>query len=117
MEELYKPFFQVTCMPKDGYVCESFTRALVSKVLTFSNMNWALFAKEKWHGKVENGDIVLYREAGEELTYKKMVLDKLNSDVSVLDFDIDQMEHKYKISSKRVEDICNSLEALAVAQE
>ena len=29
MEELYKPLFQVNSMPKDGYVCESFTRAVV----------------------------------------------------------------------------------------
>ena len=64
MEELYKPLFQVNCMPKDGYVCESFTRAVVSEVLTFTNMNWALLVEEKWRGKVENGEVVSYREVG-----------------------------------------------------
>ena len=91
MEELYKPLFQVNSIPKDGYMCESFTRAVVSEVLTFSNMNWALLAEEKWCGKVGNGEVVPYIEAGEELTYKRIILNKLNSDVSILDSDIDQV--------------------------
>ena len=55
---------------------------VVSEVLTFTNMNWALLAEEKWRGKVGNGEVVPYREAGEELTYKKIILNKLNFDVS-----------------------------------
>ena len=104
-------------MPKDGYVCESFTRAVVSKVLTFNNINWALLAEEKWRGKVGNGEVVPYREAGEELTYKRIILNKFNFDVSVLDSDIDQVEDERKLASKRVEDIRNSPEALAAAKE
>ena len=117
MEELYKPLFQVNSMPKDGYMCESFTRAVVVEVLTSSNMNWALLAEEKWCGKVGNGEVVPYREAGEELTYKRIMLNKLNSDVSILDSDIDQVEDEHKLASERVKDICNSPEALAVAKE
>ena len=59
--------------------------------------------------------MVLYREAGEELTYKKIILNKLNSDISILDSDIDQVEDERKLASKRVEDIRNSPEALASA--
>ena len=117
MEEHYKLLFQVTCMPKDGHVCESFTRAVISEVLTFTNMNWALLAEDKWCGKVGNGDMVPYGEAGEVMTYKKVVLDKLSSDVSVVDSNIDQVEYECKLASKRVEDICNSSEALAAPQE
>ena len=57
--------------------------------------------------------MVPYREAGEELTYKKVILEELNSDVSVFDSNIDQVEHKRKLASERIEDIRNSLEALA----
>ena len=85
MEELYKPLFQVSYMPKDGYVCERFTRAKVSEVLTFNNMNWTLLTEKKWRGKVGNGDIVPYRETSEVLTYKAMILKKMNSEVSALD--------------------------------
>ena len=58
--------------------------------------------------------MIPYREAGEDLTYK-VILDKLSSDVSILDSDIDQVEHERKLASERVEDIRNSPKALAVA--
>ena len=74
-------------------------------------------AKEKWRGKVGNGEVVPYREAGEELTYKRIILNKLNSDISVLDSDIDQVEDERKLAFERVEDIRNSLGALAPAKE
>ena len=68
-------------------------------MLTFSNMNWALLVEEKWRGKVGNGEVVSYKEVGEELTYKRIILNKLNFDVSVLDSDIDQVEDKHKLAS------------------
>ena len=79
MEELYKLLFQVSSMPKDGYVCESFTKAIVSKVLTFTTMNWVLLVEEKWHRKSRNGEVVLYQEREQEQSYKVVVLEKLNS--------------------------------------
>ena len=48
MEQLYRLLFQVPAMPKDKYVCESFTCTVVSKVLFFTSINWAKLIEEKW---------------------------------------------------------------------
>ena len=38
-------------MPKDGYVCESLTGAVVLEVLHFTSINWAKLGEEKWRAK------------------------------------------------------------------
>ena len=39
LQQLYLRLFQVLTMPKDGYVCESLTRAVISEVLYFTSIN------------------------------------------------------------------------------
>ena len=39
-------------MPKDGYVCGSLMRAVVSEVLHFTSINWAKLGEEKWREQV-----------------------------------------------------------------
>ena len=46
MEELYKPLFQQLELPKEGYIPESFARAVVSEALHFTSINWAVGCRE-----------------------------------------------------------------------
>ena len=105
MEQMYPPLFQVASMPKDGYVCESFARAVVSEVLMFTSMNWALLGEEKWRGKSGHGEVVCYRESGEEKTYKAVVLERIASELSAIESELTTLELERKQASDRVEDI------------
>ena len=44
---MYPPLFEVSTMPKDGYVYESLTCAVDSEVLYFTSINWARLGEEK----------------------------------------------------------------------
>ena len=46
MEELWEPIFQ-SKQPESGYMPESFTKAIVSKVLYSTNIDWAKLACAK----------------------------------------------------------------------
>ena len=48
---MYPPLFQVPTMSKDGYVCESLMRVVVSEVLHFTSINWTKSGEEKWRAK------------------------------------------------------------------
>ena len=115
MEQLYPLLFQVPSMPKDGYVCESFTRAIVSKVLMFTSMNWVLLAEEKWQGKSGKGEVVCYQVLEEEQIYKTAFLDKMTIELSAIESELNKLEQERKLASDIVEDIQNSLEAIAFA--
>ena len=56
-------------MPKDGYVCESFTCAVISEVLYFTSINWARLGEEKCRAKTSHGDVILYTDIEDELTF------------------------------------------------
>ena len=43
-------------MPKDRYLCKSLTRAVVSEVLHFMNINWTKLREEKWRAKSSQGE-------------------------------------------------------------
>ena len=45
-------------------------------------------AEEKWRSKVGNGEVVLYREAAEDLTYKAIILQRLKTKVIATKSDI-----------------------------
>ena len=117
IEQMYPPLFQVASMPKDGYICESFARAVVSEVLMFSSMNWALLGEEKWRGKSGHREVVCYKESGEEKTYKAAVLKRIATDFNAIESELNNLELERKLASDRVEDIRSSPEAIASAQK
>ena len=117
LEQMYPPLFQVASMPKDGYVCESFARNVVSEVLMFTNMNWALLDEEKWRGKSGHGEVVCYKESREEKTYKAVVLERIAAELSAIESELTTLELERKLASDRVEEIQSSPEAIASAQK
>ena len=80
-EELYPVVYQSKRMPRDGFVTESFVRAVLSEVCHHNRMNWALFASERWAQKKSGhrkGDPILINKE-EDLTeaYDKNILEAL----------------------------------------
>ena len=76
IEELYRAVFQSE-LPKEGFLPESFARAIVSEVLHFTNINWARLAIEKWRRKGISNQAIVYMEGGENVTYQTVVLSTL----------------------------------------
>ena len=91
LQQLYPSMFQVPTMPKDGYVCESFTRAIVSEVLYFTSINWARLGEEKWRAKSSQGEVILYKDSEDDLTYKSIVLEELKSELRIIENAIESL--------------------------
>ena len=52
-------------MPKEGYVPESFARAVVSEALHFTSINWERLDAKKWQIRDARSTVIQYKE-GEE---------------------------------------------------
>ena len=103
-------------MPKDGYVCESFTRAVVSEVLHFTSINWAKLGEEKWRAKSSQGEVILYKDSEEDVTYKSIVLEELESGLRIIDNAIDSLKNDFAEAATKVDEMRSTPENLAVAE-
>ena len=93
MEEMWEPIFQ--CKPPGtGFMPESFTRAVISKVLYSTNIDWAKLASAKWRAKTRPARIYRYTEDGNQLTYKKVILQNLQFDTNEIAEEIVELEEK-----------------------
>ena len=63
MEELWGPIFQCS-LPNKGYTPKSFFKAIVSKVLYSTTVDWAKLAFAKWRAKPLPAKIYYYAEGG-----------------------------------------------------
>ena len=61
--------------------------------------------------------MVCYRESEEEKTYKAVVLERIASELSAIESELNTLELKRKQASDKVEDIRNSPKAIASAQK
>ena len=93
MEELWEAIFQCK-LPESGFMPESFTRAVLSKVLYSTNIDWAKLACPKWRAKSRPTKIYKYTEGGEHLTYMKVILHRLESDAEDVGEEIVELEEK-----------------------
>ena len=95
MEELWGPIFQCS-LPNKGYMPESFARAVVSEVLHSTTIDWAKLASAKWRAKPIPAKIYYYTEGGQELTYKKIFLERLNAKADGIDEQLGHLEEERK---------------------
>jgi hypothetical protein len=51
VEQLFLSVYQIDKLPLDGYIPESFARAVQSEICRGYPMNWARFAEERWKQK------------------------------------------------------------------
>ena len=116
LEQLYLPLFQAWTMLKDGYVCESLTRAVVSEVLHFTSINWAKLGEEKWRAKSSQGEVILYKDNEEDVTFKSIVLEELESGFRIIDNAIDSLKNDFAEAATKVDEMRSTLENLAVAE-
>ena len=93
MEEIWKPIFQCK-PPESGFMPESFTRAVISEVLYSTNTDWAKLASAKWRAKTHPAKIYRYTEGGNQLTYKKVILQNLQFDIDEIAEEIAELEEK-----------------------
>ena len=117
MKQLYKPLFQILAMPKDGYVSESFTHAVVSGVFYFTSINWALLGEKKWRAKTNHKEVIVYNEGVENVTYNNVIVEKLERDVSITDNAIESLEQEYAKASAKVDEVRSSPKSLARAEK
>ena len=90
IEELYRPVFQLE-LSKEGFLLESFTRAIVSEVLHFTSINWARLAIEKWRGKEVSNRAIVYMEGSDNVTYKTVILGTLQSNMDVMTYRLKEL--------------------------
>ena len=93
MEELWEAVFQCK-LPESGFMPESFTRAVVSKVIYSTNIDWAKLACAKWRAKSRPAKLYRYSEGGEHLTYTKVILGKLGFDADDVGEEILELDQK-----------------------
>ena len=93
MEELWEEIFQCK-LPKSGFMPESFIRAVIYEVLYSTNIDWAKLACTKWKAKSRPAKIYRYTEGGEQLTYRKVILHRLESNVEDVGEEIVEVEEK-----------------------
>ena len=79
-------------MPKDCNIYKNFIHVVVLEVLTLYSLNWFKLAEKKWHEKIGNGEVILYKGKRKELIYKVVVLEKLHKEVSHTEFEINCLE-------------------------
>ena len=91
MEELWGPIFQCTLLNK-GYMPESFAKAIVSEVLYSTTIDWAKLASAKWRAKPLPAKIYYYTKGGQELTYKKIFLERLDVRADAIDEQLGHLE-------------------------
>ena len=93
MEELWGPIFQCS-LPNKGFMPESFARVVVSEVLHSTTIDWAKLASAKWRAKPLPTKIYYYTEGGQELTYKKIFLERLNTTADGIDEQLGHLEEE-----------------------
>ena len=93
MEELWGPIFQCS-LPNKEYMPESFARAVVSEVLHSTTIDWAKLASAKWRAKPLPAKIYYYTMGGQELTYKKIFLERLNVIADGIDEQLGHLEEE-----------------------
>ena len=103
MDELWEPIFQRK-QPESGYMPKSFTRAVVSKVLYSTNIDWAKLACAKLKAKSRPTKIYMYLEGGEQLTYKIVILQRLTCEAEEIAEEIATLEEKRERLSRIVQD-------------
>ena len=111
MKELWEPLFQCKSL-ESGFMPTSFTRAVISEVLYSTYIDWAKLASTKWRAKTRPAKIYRYREGGEQLTYRKVILQNLHIDVDEIAEEIAALEEKRDCLTKSVQDIRQLLEVL-----
>ena len=104
MEEMWEPVFQ--CKPRGTeYMPESFVRAVISEVLYSTNIDWAKLASAKWRAKTRPARIYTYTEGGNQLTYKKVILQNLQFDKDEINEEIVELQEKKDLVTKSIHDI------------
>ena len=93
MKELLEAIFQCK-QPESGFMLESFTRAIIFEVLYSTNIDSAKLACAKWKAKSRPAKIYRYTEGGEHLTYRKVILYRLESNVEGIGEEIAELEEK-----------------------
>ena len=103
-------------MPKDAYVCESLTCVVVSEVLHFTSINWAKLGEEKWRAKSTQGEVILYKDNEEDVTYKSIILEELESGLRIIDNAIDSLKNDFAEPATKVDEMRSTLENLATVE-
>ena len=104
MEKMWEPIFQCK-PPESGFMPESFTRAVISKVLYSMNIDWAKLASAKWRAKTRLAKIYRYTKGGNQLTCKKVILQNLQFDTDEIAEEIPELEEKQDHLTKIMQDI------------
>ena len=104
MKELWEPLFQCK-PPESGFMPENFTRAVISEVLYSTNIDWAKLVSAKWRAKTCLAKFYMYREGGEQLTYRKVILENLQTAVDEIGEEIAELEKRGDRFTKNVQDI------------
>ena len=115
MLELYKSFLQEKSLPH-GYFPESFVRAVGSKVLFSTPINWAHLAGEKWRGKFLSTNIILYYERGEGQTYKSAILESLKDKIVAKEAKLLELEAEKRRCHLNIDEVRKQLEVMAKAE-
>ena len=103
MEELWEAIFQCK-LSESGFMPESFTRAVIFEVLYSTNIDWAKLAYAKWRAKSRPAKIYRYIEGGEQLTYTKVILRRLESDAEDVGEEIVELEEKRERLDRTVQE-------------
>ena len=103
-------------MPKDGYICESLTCAIVLEVLHFTSINWAKLGEEKWRAKSSPGKVILYKDSEEDVTYKSIILEELKSGLRIIENAIDSLKNDFAKAAAKVDEMRSTPENLETTE-
>ena len=116
MEELWGPIFQCS-LPNKGYMPKNFARAVVCEVLHSTTIDWAKLASAKWRAKTLPAKIYYYTEGGQELTYKKIFLERLNATADGIDEQLGHLEEERERLRNQLKISQSSLEEAEKAEK
>ena len=103
-------------MSKDRYVCESLTRAVVSEVLHFTSINWVKLGEEKWRAKSSEGEVILYKDSEEDMIYKSIILEELESGLRIIENAIDSLKNDFVEAAAKVDEMRSTPKNLAASE-
>ena len=110
-EELYPVVYQSKMMPRNGFVTESFVRAILLEVCHHNRMNWALFASERWaqkkSGHKEGNPILYYKEEDMTEGYDQYILPAMKK---ATDEEMEELRN-LEITLQKTTALCTELES------
>ena len=80
------------------------------------SINWAKSREEKWRAKSSQREVILYKDSEEDVTYKSIILEELESGLRIIENAIDSLKNDFVEAAPKVDEIRSTPENLATAE-